>query len=154
MTLFVPAGFAHGFLTTEPKTDVLYQISEFFTPDAGRGIRWDDPAIGFAAQPPSGDLDPRRGVRGHRASDVRPLGVTTIVVRTAAKQAAARRLTARMLRSKSGMKRGATVWLPSRSSRNRGGTGLLERLLLSRSADEVHVQPVDVEAMARPRRDI
>ena len=46
--LFVPAGFAHGFLTTEPKTDVLYQISEFFTPDAGRGIRWDDPAIGFA----------------------------------------------------------------------------------------------------------
>jgi len=45
--LFVPAGFAHGFLTTEPKTDVLYQISEFFTPDAGRGIRWDDPAIGI-----------------------------------------------------------------------------------------------------------
>jgi dTDP-4-dehydrorhamnose 3,5-epimerase len=45
--LYVPAGFAHGFQTLEDGTEVFYQISEFYSPDHGRGVRWDDPAFGI-----------------------------------------------------------------------------------------------------------
>ncbi len=45
--LFVPAGFAHGFLTLEDDTEVFYQMSEFYAPESARGIRWDDPALGI-----------------------------------------------------------------------------------------------------------
>lgn len=46
--LFIPAGFAHGFLTLADDTDVLYQMSAPHRPDAARGFRWDDPAVGIA----------------------------------------------------------------------------------------------------------
>lgn len=41
--LYVPEGFAHGFITLEGQTEVTYQVSEFYTPGAERGVRWDDP---------------------------------------------------------------------------------------------------------------
>jgi dTDP-4-dehydrorhamnose 3,5-epimerase len=41
--LFVPAGFAHGFLTLAPKTDVFYHMSDFYRPEGARGFRWNDP---------------------------------------------------------------------------------------------------------------
>lgn len=40
---YVPEGFAHGFITLEDDTSVFYQMSEFYTPKAGRGFRWNDP---------------------------------------------------------------------------------------------------------------
>jgi len=43
--LFIPEGCAHGFLTLERDTDVLYHISRIFEPGWGRGVRWDDPAF-------------------------------------------------------------------------------------------------------------
>jgi dTDP-4-dehydrorhamnose 3,5-epimerase len=43
--LYVPEGFAHGFLTLEPDTYVFYQMSEFYAPGYGRGFRWNDPAF-------------------------------------------------------------------------------------------------------------
>ncbi|WP_299759237.1 dTDP-4-dehydrorhamnose 3,5-epimerase [uncultured Pontibacter sp.] len=43
--LFVPEGFAHGFITLEDNTDVTYQVTEFYTPGAEKGIRWNDPAF-------------------------------------------------------------------------------------------------------------
>jgi len=43
--LYVPEGFAHGFQTLEDDTEVLYQVSQFYTPDAERGARWNDPAF-------------------------------------------------------------------------------------------------------------
>ena len=43
--LFVPEGFAHGFLTLEDNTEVFYQMSEFYAPDSARGFRWNDPAF-------------------------------------------------------------------------------------------------------------
>jgi dTDP-4-dehydrorhamnose 3,5-epimerase len=46
--LYVPRGCAHGFQTLEPNTEVTYQISEFYMPGHGRGVRWDDPAFGIA----------------------------------------------------------------------------------------------------------
>lgn len=45
--LYVPRGFAHGFQTLEPDTEVSYQMSEFYSPDHARGVRWDDPAFGI-----------------------------------------------------------------------------------------------------------
>jgi len=46
--LYIPVGCAHGFLTLEDKTEVFYQMSEFYEPGAGRGVRWDDPAFGIS----------------------------------------------------------------------------------------------------------
>ena len=45
--LYVPEMFAHGFVTLEDDTEVTYQVSEFYTPGAEGGIRWDDPALGI-----------------------------------------------------------------------------------------------------------
>jgi len=44
----IPEGVAHGFLTLEADTDVLYQISPAFQPGHEVGVRWDDPAFGIA----------------------------------------------------------------------------------------------------------
>jgi len=41
--IYVPKGFAHGFQTLKNDTAVLYQISEFYTPESSGGIKWDDP---------------------------------------------------------------------------------------------------------------
>jgi dTDP-4-dehydrorhamnose 3,5-epimerase len=45
--LYVPRGFAHGFQTLEDNTEVFYMASEFYTPGAEGGARWDDPAFGI-----------------------------------------------------------------------------------------------------------
>jgi dTDP-4-dehydrorhamnose 3,5-epimerase len=45
LTLFVPAGLAHGFQTLEDETEVLYQMSEQYSAEHARGVRWDDPAF-------------------------------------------------------------------------------------------------------------
>lgn len=47
VALYVPEGVAHGFLTVEDASDVLYQMSEFFDPQCARGARWNDPAFGI-----------------------------------------------------------------------------------------------------------
>jgi dTDP-4-dehydrorhamnose 3,5-epimerase len=52
--LLIPEGIAHGFLTLEPDTDVLYQISPKYAPGHEAGVRWDDPAFGSTGRP-----DPR-----------------------------------------------------------------------------------------------
>jgi dTDP-4-dehydrorhamnose 3,5-epimerase len=45
--LYVPVGFAHGFQTLADDTEVAYQMSSYFEPESGRGIRWNDPAFGI-----------------------------------------------------------------------------------------------------------
>jgi dTDP-4-dehydrorhamnose 3,5-epimerase len=45
--LYVPEGFAHGFQTLEDASEVFYQMSETFRPEASRGVRWNDPAFGI-----------------------------------------------------------------------------------------------------------
>ncbi len=44
--IYVPVGFAHGFVTLEPDTEVLYKVSAPYAPRHDRTIRFDDPAIG------------------------------------------------------------------------------------------------------------
>ena len=45
--LYVPPGLAHGFLTLEDETEIHYQITPAYRPEASRGVRWDDPSFGI-----------------------------------------------------------------------------------------------------------
>ena len=43
--LYVPEGFAHGFITLKDDAEALYQMSEFFHSECSAGVRWDDPVF-------------------------------------------------------------------------------------------------------------
>lgn len=45
--LYVPEGFAHGFQTLEDNTEIFYQMSQFYSPEHARGVRWNDPVFGI-----------------------------------------------------------------------------------------------------------
>jgi dTDP-4-dehydrorhamnose 3,5-epimerase len=45
--LYVPEGFAHGFETLADRSEVVYHVSEFYTPNAEQGIRYNEPAFGI-----------------------------------------------------------------------------------------------------------
>jgi dTDP-4-dehydrorhamnose 3,5-epimerase len=47
LALYIPEGVAHGFQTLDDNTEVLYQMSAAYAPDAARGVRFDDPAFGI-----------------------------------------------------------------------------------------------------------
>jgi dTDP-4-dehydrorhamnose 3,5-epimerase len=46
--LWVPPGFLHGFVTLTDETDVLYKVTEYYSPDHDGAVRWNDPDIGIA----------------------------------------------------------------------------------------------------------
>lgn len=45
--IFVPAGFAHGLVTLEPDTEVIYKVSSHYAPEHDKGLLWNDPALGI-----------------------------------------------------------------------------------------------------------
>lgn len=55
-SLYVPKGFAHGFVTLRDKTEVVYLMSDFYVPGADRGYRHNDPAFGISWPHPINEL--------------------------------------------------------------------------------------------------
>jgi dTDP-4-dehydrorhamnose 3,5-epimerase len=54
--LWVPQGFAHGYLCLSDDADFIYKCTDFYAPQHERSIRWDDPAIGIAWPLPAGTM--------------------------------------------------------------------------------------------------
>ncbi len=57
--LYIPVGFAHGFLTLEDDTEILYDIAGAYVPEASSGVRFDDPAFGVAWPAVPGSISER-----------------------------------------------------------------------------------------------
>ncbi len=57
--LLVPEGFAHGFVTLEPMTEIIYKCSDVYAPDADGGVRWDSCGVDWpmTGQPVLSDKD-------------------------------------------------------------------------------------------------
>ncbi len=78
--LYIPPGFAHGFCTLVPDTEVLYRVTDYYAPESDRGLAFDDPELGIAwPLGPEGAVLSERDRRHPRLRDLGPIftyGVT------------------------------------------------------------------------------
>ncbi|NTW03459.1 MAG: dTDP-4-dehydrorhamnose 3,5-epimerase [Oscillochloris sp.] len=57
--IYVPEGFAHGFQTLVDDVEVIYQVSQVYTPSAASGVRYDDPTFGITWPLPVSEISPK-----------------------------------------------------------------------------------------------
>jgi dTDP-4-dehydrorhamnose 3,5-epimerase len=57
--MYLPVGFAHGFMVLSEVADVVYRCSSYYDPDLERGFAWDDPEVGIDWPGPPADVSPR-----------------------------------------------------------------------------------------------
>lgn len=55
--LWIPAGFAHGYLTLEEHCDVAYKVTDYYAPDCDRGILWNDADLGIDWRLPKNEIN-------------------------------------------------------------------------------------------------
>ena len=63
--VLVPVGFAHGFMTLDPDTEVVYKVSDYYSPDHDKGLLWNDPALGIRWPLPEREAVVSDKDRGH-----------------------------------------------------------------------------------------
>ena len=54
--LWIPPGFAHGYLTLEANAEVIYKVTDYWAPQCERGLAWNDPEVGIDWGIPEGQL--------------------------------------------------------------------------------------------------
>jgi dTDP-4-dehydrorhamnose 3,5-epimerase len=70
--LYVPVGFAHGFITLECDTEVLYKVSAMYSGEYDRGLAFDDPSLGIDwPMPPEGPILSEKDLRWPRLNDLK-----------------------------------------------------------------------------------
>jgi dTDP-4-dehydrorhamnose 3,5-epimerase len=74
--IFIPVGFAHGFCTLEPDTEVFYKVSNYYSAEHDRGLLWSDPALGIDWPVPAGEAVLSDKDRGHPTLDRLPAWFT------------------------------------------------------------------------------
>lgn len=76
MQLFIPAGFAHGFLVLSDKAEFCYKVTDFYHPGDEGGIAWNDPKLGISWPHVVGDYKGSASPEGYSMEDGTPLNMS------------------------------------------------------------------------------